>query len=62
MTEIKFNPSTIVEQQKALQEAIQLETSKLENPALERAAMQPVDLDKDVRQAYDRMHHTHNRS
>lgn len=54
---------SFVETQKSITEAMkQQEIAAIKNPILQRCAAKNSEPAKDVHQAYDRMHHRHNRS
>lgn len=55
--------TNFVENQKFLKETIKnQEIESIKNPILKRCAEKDLDPQKGVHQAYDRMHHRHNRS
>lgn len=64
MTDIsKINDSNIFENQRLVREILESQEIKdIDNPALKRCAEKPFNPEKEGIQAYDRMHHTHNRS
>ena len=59
---VKNIAPTAAEMKNFIQEAAQKDKVNFENAALERCTGTTSTPDKMAQQAYDRMHHTHNRS